>query len=314
MHTRLLLLLSLFMLGGCASLEDHAIFVTKSSIDIGFDTTPPTVNIGYDRIEGYLGPRYEDGRIPPVAGSIRTKGNVFDREVRQVYATGKAATTVTNLGGSAPDPCKPTVDCPVESDKHKTMFFGTTTSIGLKLSFGQPALIDSFSLGYKRKELSIIPITESGHFPSVLATLDTEVEPEAGATTRWDAKQFFATGKAAEQLAMNQDVKRMFEAEAVGEFIMRYRTNERAQYDELRRTAVCLVKVKDERLSQVFANVDALPFFNDKGSEARTNSMSAAEKREYYLKLMSQIDAASEEYTGVMKGHRAFVCDLAKRP
>ena len=54
-------------LTGCT---DQVIFITKTSVGIDADTTLAAVSIAYDRTDGYLGPRYEDGSIPPVVSSI----------------------------------------------------------------------------------------------------------------------------------------------------------------------------------------------------------------------------------------------------
>ena len=76
---------------GCA---DSVLFVTKTSIGLDFDTKPPAASIAYDRTEGYLAPRYDNGAIPPVYGRIRSDAKIFNANVRQIYATGSAAQRV----------------------------------------------------------------------------------------------------------------------------------------------------------------------------------------------------------------------------
>jgi hypothetical protein len=98
----------LLAMAGCAS-TDHVLFVTKTSIGIDFDAKPATASIAYDRIEGYVAPRYANGEIPPVVASVKSDGAIFKPAMRQVYATGDAAVIAT--GGKASDPavCSPRI-------------------------------------------------------------------------------------------------------------------------------------------------------------------------------------------------------------
>lgn len=134
--------------GGCAY-RDSVLFVTKTSLGIDVDSKPPSASIAYDRVEGFLGPRYDNGGVPPVVGRLQTDGAVFNPRVRQLYATGSAAALVADQNASAG---------PTElKGKKMFMFFGTTTSTGLKVTFmGQYP--DSFHIGYRRKEFSFIPL------------------------------------------------------------------------------------------------------------------------------------------------------------
>lgn len=79
-------------LAGCASVDTHATFVTKTSLALlDVDSAPSGVSFGYQRTEGYLGPRLKDGSAVPVAGFIRSNGDLLGRSLQQVYATGCAA-------------------------------------------------------------------------------------------------------------------------------------------------------------------------------------------------------------------------------
>jgi len=78
------------------------LFVTNSSLGINFDSKPATANIAYDRVEGFIGPRFENGGAPPAVASMQTDGNIFNPTVRQTYATGAAAVGATT--GKVPDP------------------------------------------------------------------------------------------------------------------------------------------------------------------------------------------------------------------
>lgn len=134
----------LLALAGCAS-SDHVLFVTKTSVGIDFDSKPGTASLGYERIEGYVAPRYDNGEIAPVVASVKSDGGIFDPRIRQIYATGDAAVVVA--GGEDPTDKRPL------KGERKLMFFGTTATTGMKIGFttGLPA---SVVFGFKRKEFS----------------------------------------------------------------------------------------------------------------------------------------------------------------
>lgn len=203
---------SVLALAGCAS-PDHVLFVTKTSIGIDFDSKPATASIAYDRIEGYIAPRYANGEIPPVVASVKSDGKIFNPEIRQIYATGDAATIAT--GGKAPARNRPM------KGARELMFVGTTTTTGLKVGF-TTGLPDSFVFGFKRKEFSYIPLATVGTgdkahdvYPSVLASIDTAASASLDGTVK-DTKlmnsQFFATGKAAALLAASSTIRSSFKA------------------------------------------------------------------------------------------------------
>jgi hypothetical protein len=205
-------------LAACAD-PNTVLFVTNTSIGINFDSKPPTANIAYDRTEGFIGPRYANGGTPPAVASIETGGSIFDPKVQQTYATGSAAAKATK-GPTAPDGPK---EMAGESDQKKLMFFGTETSVGLKVGFGTTGAPDSLLFGYRRKEASVIPLAEQKQtdgktvkavYPSVLAAINVNVNAQAATTTGLTSKQFFATGEAAEGLATNETVAAAFRAKA----------------------------------------------------------------------------------------------------
>jgi hypothetical protein len=211
---------------GCAK-PDTVLFVTKTSISVlDADTTPPEVSIAYNRTEGYIGPRYENGAVPPVYGSIESDAAIINPKVRQLYATGDAAQIITKGEVS---------QCynELEGDP-KLIFFGTTTNMGLKITFGATgaangiALPNSFNFGFRRKEFSLIPLGKTARligencapdpdhreihrYPSVIAAIDTTGrigdvanlgqpgQPAAGVGLQ--TAQFIATGAAARSLA-----------------------------------------------------------------------------------------------------------------
>lgn len=206
MKSRAILLLPILAstIYGCAQ-RDTVIFVTGTNFGINAETKPPTANIGYDRVEGYFGPRAANGGMPPVVASLQSDGNVFNPKIRQVYATGAAATLVVGPAGTVSGP----VDL-VGSDR-KMAFFGTATTIGLKAGFDESGAPDSLNFGFKRKELSVIPLgIDNGKsiYPSVLASVDTTVATTTLRDTGLTISQYFATGKAAEILASTNDTVR----------------------------------------------------------------------------------------------------------
>lgn len=209
---------------GCSN-PDHVLFVTNSSLGINFDTKPATASIAYDRTEGFIGPRFENGGAPPAVATMETDGNIFNPTVRQTYATGAAAVGATS--GEVPS------DAPKalagEPEKRKLMFFGTATTFGLKVGFAAAGagagVPDSFLFGYRRKEASLIPIAESkaedakpedkkvnGVYPSVLASMEVNVQsaPTDAQGVGTTSKQFFSTGRAAEALSTNPTVRAAF--------------------------------------------------------------------------------------------------------
>lgn len=213
-------------LAGCTN-PDSVLFVTKTSISVlDADTKPPQISIAYDRTEGFIGPRFENGAVPPVYGSIESDAAILNPKVRQLYATGDAAELVT---GGTPADCYKDL-----AGEARLMFFGTTTNTGLKITFGTTgapgavALPDSFSFGFRRKEFSLIPVGEtvrqsgpdctpdtSGvrikRYPAVLASIDTTGrigdtanlgQPgQPAGNVGLQTAQFIATGAAARNLA-----------------------------------------------------------------------------------------------------------------
>lgn len=211
-HRRFAPLAAVGLLTGCAN-PDSVLFVTDSTIGIDVDNKPPTASIAYDRIEGYIGPRYQNGAVPPVVGSIETGGSVFDPKIRQVYATGAAAVKAV---GTTNAPDGPTVLSGDPTQK-RLVFFGTTTTLGLKVGFSGDGYPDSLTFGYKRKEFSFIPLgsqvidgVTTDVYPSVLASIDTTTTATSLKGTGLTNKQFFATGQAAETLATNSSVADAF--------------------------------------------------------------------------------------------------------
>jgi hypothetical protein len=210
-HSRIILIASASVcLSACASPKDTVIFVTNTSLGINVESKPPTASIAYDRTEGYVGPRTANGGLPPVIASLQTSGDVFEPKVRTLYATGDAAVAVASP--AAP----PAGNGDLTPGDNKVAFFGTTTAIGLKVGFDPTtSLPDSLVLGFKRKELSVIPLGTDGgklRYPSVIASIDTTVGATSLQDTGLTISQYFATGQAANVLAgSNVSVRQSFQ-------------------------------------------------------------------------------------------------------
>lgn len=200
----------LLALGACADAEENVLFVTATQIDIGYDAALGNANIGYDRNEFVVGPQYvETGGTPPIISDMKSDLSFFKPKINQLYATGNAALIAT---GGTPEP--EIGEANNLKGERRAMFFGTNTSFGLNLKF-QSEIPTAISLGYKRKELSVIPLNKSAgrkpgqvdKYGSTFARIEMNGDFGAPSKTSMPLKQFFATGSAAENLAANPDMK-----------------------------------------------------------------------------------------------------------
>lgn len=230
------------MIAGCA--RDGVIFATKTSLSIlDADTTPAGISVAYDRVEGYLGPTNESGEAPAVLGYFASDGEFFRPNVSQVYATGNAARLLSaDKLDQAHTKCSPKT-----SEKEKrVMFFGTSTTTGLKLGFAATtvpnAIPSSLVFGWQRKELSMVPLlvaeepcsnnrgqlgqfidpVEKGQnfYPATLGTINTDIDVGADAAHKgkMNTHQFFATGDAAVNLAKRPEVRNLIDKAARAAF------------------------------------------------------------------------------------------------
>jgi hypothetical protein len=210
---------------GCA--KDSVLFVTTTTIGIDADSKPPHATIGYDRYEGYIGPTYSTGAVPPVFAKIDSNLKIFNPEIRQLYATGDAARLVTQKD----EPEKVDPDPKMYSGTGEVMLFGTGSNIGLRVTFAGN-MPESISFGYKRKEFSYIPLGSEDEtqvdpadpsktitrkvdrYGSVLAVMDMGVKTTSFNETGMSVTQFFATGDAARNLAARKFMRDRYALEA----------------------------------------------------------------------------------------------------
>ena len=319
-------------LGGCANNPANVVFVTKASLGIDVEATAQSASFAYDRIEGYIAPRYADNDVPAAYASFATNGKLMARKIKQTYATGAAARLVSAQQPATPVTPAPATakalyrnvaydsgaDAPVAAApatttiEPKAMFFGTGTVMGIKLGFG-PTSIDSFTLGFKRKELSIIPSSDTDHsFPSVLASFDSDYTGTMKTDASLEIKQFFATGTAADALAAAPEIHRSFQENALS-MLAEYRDSERQQSRSALLSLACLSELDDARLEKVWKNVKELTLFDDPAAIDALFAASAHDARMRYTKELRILNPKSQQQTGLRLGHQVYVCDLLKK-
>lgn len=321
-------------LAGCATQD--VVFVTKTSL--GIDVNAQGASVAYDRAEGYIAPRFPNQPALPVFASLASDGKLRNPHIKQVYATGNAARIVSAPSQPAPAPVAQqaiyrnvALDAPAGAGlrpheaaaapapnpntgaaPRKTMYFGTGNVLGFKLSFGASSAIDTFTFGYKRKEISLIPHDEhDGDLPSVMASLDSGTEATTATDSNFMVKQFFATGSAAESLASNPQIQKQFQDEAKTR-LAQYREDERRQRDNALVALACLSELDDEQAKRVWQNVKDLSLFDKEGIDRLLAEPKASAARTIYTQEISLTDATSSTMTGLMKGHMSFVCGLPK--
>lgn len=215
---QVLITLSIIILTGCGN---KAMFATHTSIGINLDTKTQTAALAYDRQEGYLGPTYGKG-TPSVVASLQSDGKILSPQIMQAYATGDAA--IIAVGGTHTSSSDN-----ILQGEEKTAFFGTSTTTGFKFGFSPgTAVPDEVVLGFKRQELSYIPLISDGSdgsakkYASTLAFYD--MKRTASTAGEFSDKQYFATGAAAENLAKIPAIRQLFKDAAQEAALKRWDT------------------------------------------------------------------------------------------
>lgn len=223
-------------LAGCGS-NNQAVFVTSTDIGINADATTRTFNVGYDRVEAFVGPVYPDqGAAPAVFADLRSNLSPFSPKIRQVYATGQAAELVTlpptaEISGQLTPPQTP----PPMTGERRIMVFGTSSTVGAKLGFAATSVVpDSLSFGYKRKEMSIVPMRaqdpkspDQDHYAPVMASIDLDLLSASLPEADMKVAQFVATGAAAVNLAAQPEFRTLFKEKASESMRLAAASNER---------------------------------------------------------------------------------------
>lgn len=304
------------VISGCAG-TDTVLFATKTSLGVDFDTKPPALQVAYDRTEGYFAPRYSNGTLPPVLATIDSDGAIFDAQVRQIYATGNAARILASSSHSTVGS-----DKLLKDGKERLAFFGTSTTSGLKVGFTNN-LPDSFLFGFRRKEISFIPLGETVQngatvhiYPPVLAAIDTTAAASGDASgPKGGLKnaQFFATGIAAEELALNDAVglRAYFKSRANAP-IEAYIAAVAAQEKEMATLFACYASLPPDRRQSVWANADELGLLPPGRRAQLASEPSAPRANALYTSELRQPAGERPARVNVLGAHRRFVCGQAR--
>lgn len=318
------LLLAAALLGGCAT-ADYATFVTKTSLAVlDVDTAPVEASIAFSRTEGYVGPRFPNGKVYPVTGYINAKGSALTRETQQVFAGGAAATLVLQ-DSQAKDPAPvapvapltPVTACP-DGRKNPPLFFATGTSVGVRVGFAEgSALPNAFNFGYRRKEATLVPVDELCQ-PSVLAAHDSDGgarKAEGEAKANLGITQYFATGEAADTLARMPEVRNLFQrsAKAALTAVQAFGERERVQLRDTIDAVACASAVDDTQFETVvLVSARELGLFPEKGFDMVMQAAAGGARRMRYAELLQLRAGADDARTTTMQIHRKRVCDLKK--
>ncbi len=228
---------ALALLTGCVG-YNSAFMATKTNVGMDLDTKTPTAEISLSRREVVVAPTFENGQTPPVEASFRVKGGWIFANVATTFTGGDAAATVSDLFnrdtpvGAARTNVDTTIHlstAPVrnshggaihfpEPGTVRPLIFWTDTSLGLKVAWsGLTAQFpDSAKFGFNRKEMAFAPVFGATNtithqydvkMPSFLATTDTEAKTSTPQNSGFRYQQYFATGKAADLLALDQGVR-----------------------------------------------------------------------------------------------------------
>lgn len=295
-------------LAGCAT--QNAVFVTKTSLSVvDIDTTPASVSFAHDRVEGYFGPRFNNGQVYPVTGYYYAEGSGLTRNVRQVFAGGAAATIVLE---KTPTPAA-VASCG-DGRNHPPLLFVTGTTLGVKLGFAEGTPVPtSFVFGFRRKEAATVPVSISCQ-PSVLASIDSDAQaraqptdPKLGAS----AQQYFATGAAADALAADPTIQRIFRREAVkavgpvAEFNQLLAEHSKLTLDILS----CASKLPEAGFDRAVTNADELGLFPHPADAARIRAVADPNERlKRYIGLLPLRNGDQEPRTAALTVHKARVC------
>ena len=256
-RTRIPGVLATCLLASACVGEDSVLFVTTTNIGIDADTTPPNLAIAYDRYEGYFGPTYASGALPPVYARLQSNNSVFNPKIKQTYATGEAARLISS-DEKCPK-CTPSDTPPELTGDKRVAFAGTTATVGLKVTFSPQGPPESVALGYKRKEYSLIPVLsqevvlkngekdKKDTYASVVAAFGINAATTKVADAGLGVSQFFATGVAAQNLARDSGIREIFKGEAEEALalidygadnnsdLLREKTKEDASYEKLQK-------------------------------------------------------------------------------
>lgn len=211
-HTILpLLATALVLVAGC---KTPVVFSTHTSLGLDVSGTaqlPNKVSFSYHRFEGAIVPRKTNGESHSVYGGLDADLKFFGGHViKQTFATGKAAMLATDAGTNG-------LGKTSGNSSRAALVFATATTFGLHLTAGEQQMSPNLLLGYRRSEAALVPVPDPAQeVRSVYAHLLINSSADSVGspiTTNFSAlrgvriKQSFATGRAAEALATNKEVR-----------------------------------------------------------------------------------------------------------
>ncbi|MCW0182678.1 MAG: hypothetical protein OJI70_12960 [Zavarzinia sp.] len=211
-------------LGGCNTTD--LVFVTSTTGGVVADTTTQQLSIGFDRTEGYIGPRFPNGQVVPAMASFDGTGSVSSPKGRDLFATGDAAVIIANNG--LPDTAYVPPEAPADAAPAvERVFVGTATNIGLKVGFSGTSAV-AVNLGYRRAVIGIVSpgvardATDKTRYiyPSVIASSDARGLISTPTETKGRVNQFILIGRAAEVAASSDKfgIRSGFEDDAEASF------------------------------------------------------------------------------------------------
>lgn len=236
------------LLISCGVGKTKIAFISKTTSGLELSTTPLTLSLDIGRVEGVIAPQFEKGKQIPVMASFKTQNaGLFAPNFGSAFAVGDAAKTMAGLYDDAtpfnwqervaalegnpnidstlhlveePDPGSwlgKDLDDEYRQNKVQPVFFGTDTSLGVKVGWSgmTSAVPDSATAGYRRKEFTLVPITMEINSPtdhqmrasSLIATADAAINASGKPSLDSVYTQYFATGDAATLLAMQHGVR-----------------------------------------------------------------------------------------------------------
>lgn len=248
MHHRTRLCVLIFSgasLTACISPTDNVFFATKTTWGVDVDASPPTFDLGFARQEGSVAPVTDAGAVLPLMSSFSGRSGLlaqtFGFRVAQSFAVGNAALILARHIDDAQNPAsghdlselftagvtERTAAVGGKLDKARPYFFGTHTTLGFRVDLPTSAgLPTGVHLGWKRKELAVVPIQEQNNqllLPSMIATTGANGET-GGGDVESGVDQFYATGLAASYLASSPLIRstlgsRIVSEQGVTEFV-----------------------------------------------------------------------------------------------
>jgi len=154
-----------------SSCRDTVIFTTRTGIALDLDTQPTTIDAGFIRSEGILAPIFEGGEVLPVLSSVGSGTKGLGLASDHSFATGDASIIFSDSllehdryefgeEWKLPDKLRDGIIRVPKGQNRSLFFFGTDTSLGLHVQWTAATLPTGVSLGWKRKELAIVPLME----------------------------------------------------------------------------------------------------------------------------------------------------------